>query len=77
MNEALGDYVFIEPIERDGDQWTGKIVATGAKVIVYSTYHICNIVTYQDMDIRRTVTYNELRVHEITFEKITKIEGIY
>jgi hypothetical protein len=77
MSEALGDSVFIEPIERDGDQWTGNIVSIGAKTSSNSTYHICDVVVYQDMDIRRTVTYDGVRVHDVFFDKLRRIEGIY
>ena len=77
MSEALGDFLFIDPIERDGDQWTGKVVSRGYKVIKETTYYECDLVIYDDVDIVNRPIYNGKRVHNVWFQNITKIEGIY
>lgn len=77
MNRAVGDYVFISPINLNGTEWTGKVVDRGAKVIKYSTIYECNIVKYQDSDIYKTATYNGDTVHIVSFENTIKIEGVY
>jgi len=77
MSEALGDSLYINPIERDGDQWTGKVVSRGYKVIKETTYYECDLVIYDDADIVNRPKYNGKRVHNVWFQNITKIEGVY
>jgi hypothetical protein len=77
MSEALGDFVFVSPRNLDGTTWTGRVVSRGAKVIKYSTYYECDLVTYTDANIERTTSYNGDTVHIVSFENITKIEGVY
>lgn len=77
MSEALGDIVFISPIEKDGGQWSGHIVSIGAKVAKYTTYYECDLVIYNDADISKYVKYNGKRVHAVWYQNIRKIEGVY
>ena len=77
MNNALGDYVFSNPIEQDGDMWSGHIVDRGFKVIKFSTYYQCDLIIYNDADIYDTTIFEGERVHIISFENISKIEGVY
>ena len=77
MSEAVGDSLYINPIKKDGDQWTGRVVSRGVKVIKCTTYYECDLVVYKDMDIVNKPKYNEQRVHNVWFQNITKIEGVY
>jgi hypothetical protein len=77
MNRAVGDYLFIKPIERDGDQWSGNIVDRGVKVIKFTTYYECDLVIYNNDNIYMTTTYEGSRVHIVSFQNIRKIEGVY
>ena len=77
MSEALGDFVYVDPIEQDGDQWTGHIVSRGWKVITNTTYYECDLVTYKDADIVEPLTYDGYRVHKLWYQNIIKIEGVY
>lgn len=77
MNRALGDYLFIKPIEQTGNQWTGNVVDRGAKVIKFTTYYDCDLVIYNDEDIYITTTYEGNTVHVVKFQNIQKIEGVY
>ncbi len=77
MSEALGDSLYITPIERDGDQWTGRVVSRGYKVAKETTYYECDLVIYNDADIVNKPKYDGKRVHNVWFQNITKIEGVY
>lgn len=77
MDRALGDYIFIKPIEKTGNQWSGNIVDRGAKVVKFTTYYDCDLVIYNDEDIYKTTTYEGDRVHAVKFQNIRKIEGVY
>ena len=77
MSEAMGDGVYINPIERDGDQWSGRVVSRGYKVSKETTYYLCDLVVYDNADIVSTPKYNGKRVHNVWFQNITKIEGVY
>jgi hypothetical protein len=77
MINALGDQVFITPIKKEDDVWTGQIVDLGFKVTKFSTYKLCNWVRYDDEDIIKNAKFQGDMVHIISFENIRKIEGIY
>ena len=77
MSEALGDFIYSAPIERDGDTWSGHIVSRGYKVITFTTYYECDLITYKDSDIVATVKYEGDRVHKLWYQNIIKIEGVY
>jgi len=77
MSEALGDFVYSAPIERDGDIWSGHIVSRGAKVIKFTTHYECDLITYADTDIVETLKYEGNRVHKLWYQNIIKIEGVY
>jgi len=79
MNRAVGDYVFISPISYDSstEQWTGKVVDRGAKVITYTTIYECDKVKYYDKDIYTNATYEGDTVHVVSYENTIKIEGVY
>ena len=77
MSEALGDSLYITPIEKDGNEWTGRVVSRGVKVIKYTTYYECDYVVYKDAGIISKPKYNGVRVHNVWFQNITKIEGVY
>lgn len=77
MNNALGDYVFVDYIEEQDGWWTGHIVDRGAKVIKYSTYYECDLVVYHNDDIYDTTVFEGSPVHIVSFENIQKIEGVY
>ena len=77
MSEAMGDALYIKPIEKDEDQWTGRVVSRGIKVIKNTTYYECDLVVYKDVDIISKPKYNGVRVHKVWFQNITKIEGVY
>ena len=77
MSEALGDQVFIEPIELNGDTWTGKVVDRGFKVIKYTTIYECNLVTYNVNDIVKSTKYGGVTVHIVMYQNTIKIEGVY
>lgn len=74
---ALGDQIFVIPSIKDGEQWIGKIVDRGAKVLKFSTYSICDRVIYNKSDIIRSDIFENKAVHVISFENIRKIEGVY
>lgn len=74
---ALGDQLFVIPCIKDGDQWIGKIVDRGAKVVKFSTYNICDKIIYNKNDIIRSDIFENKSVHVISFENIRKIEGVY
>jgi len=77
MSEALGNYVYSLPIERDGNEWTGTIKSIGAMVEKFTTYRICNFIIYNDSDIIDTLMYGSDMVHKLWSENINKIEGVY
>jgi len=77
MSEAVGDFVYVNPIEQDGNLWTGHIVSRGWKVSKYTTLYECDLVTYNDGDIIETLLYEGDTVHKLWFQNITKIEGVY
>lgn len=77
MSEAVGDFVFVSPRNLEGTTWTGRVVSRGFKVIKYSTYYECDLVTYDDIHIAKTALYDGDTVHVVSFENITKIEGVY
>jgi len=77
MSEALGDFIYSKPIEQDGDEWSGHIVSRGAKVIKFTTYYECDLITYKDSDIVETLTYEGDTVHKLWYQNIIKIEGVY
>jgi len=77
MSEALGDSLFIDPIERDGDQWTGHVLSRGAKVVKETTIYDCDLVIYDNANIVSMPKYNGKRVHNVWYQNIIKIEGVY
>jgi len=77
MSEAVGNSLYINPIEKNGDQWTGRVVSRGIKVVKNTTYYECDLVVYKDVDIVSKPKYNGVRVHKVMFQNITKIEGVY
>jgi hypothetical protein len=77
MINALGDQVFITPISKENNIWTGQIVDIGFKVQKFSTYKLCNWVTYEDENIIRNAKFQGDMVHIVSFENISKIHGIY
>lgn len=77
MSKALGDQLYINPYNRDGDYWTGKIKSIGAKGVKYTTYNICDIVVYHNNHILGTSDFEGFRVHIVNFQNIRKIEGVY
>lgn len=77
LNRAVGDYVFIRPIELNEGQWSGNIVDRGAKVITYTTYYPCDLVLYNNDDIYMTTKFEGNTVHVVSYENIIKIEGVY
>jgi len=77
MSEAKGLSLYITPIERNGDQWTGSISDMGAVALEHSSYTICNLVIYNDEDIIDSPIFEGERVHNVFFENTIKIEGVY
>lgn len=77
MSEALGDFIYSNPIEQDGEIWSGHIVSRGWKVSTNTTYYECDLITYKDSDIVETLTYEGDRVHKLWYQNIIKIEGVY
>jgi hypothetical protein len=74
---ALGDQLFVIPSVKDGENWIGKIVDRGFKVLKFSTYNICDKVIYNKNDVIRSDIFENKAVHVISFKNIKKIEGIY
>lgn len=78
MTNALGDQVFVTPISRDDNGViTGQISDLGFKVQKFSTYKLCNWVTYNENDIIKNIKFQGDMVHVVSFENIRKIQGIY
>lgn len=77
MNEAIGNYVYSLPIERDSDIWSGRIQSIGKGVEVNTTYRVCNFIAYDNNDIVDTLFYNNEMVHKLWYKNIIKIEGVY
>ena len=77
MNEAMGNYLYSLPTEREGDQWTGNIKSVGGLVEKNTTYRKCNIIIYNDSDIVDTLMFEDNMVHKLWSENIMKIEGVY
>lgn len=77
MTNAQGDQIFITPITKENDTWTGQIVDVGFKAQKFSTYKLCNWVMYEDEDIIRNAKFQGDMVHIVAFQNIRKIHGIY
>lgn len=77
MSSALGDSVYINPLEREGDIWTGRIVDRGVKASTFGGYSECDWITYHDKDIVNKPKYEGSRVHNVMFQNIRKIQGVY
>lgn len=69
--------MFINPIESDGDKWTGRVVDLGVNAVTYGAYRVCDLVTYNGIDIINMPKYEGSRVHNIIYQNIRKIEGVY
>lgn len=75
--EAVGDFIYSLPVEKDGDDWSGRIKSIGGKVQINTTYRKCNYVTYFDSDIVDTLMFEGEMVHKLWYQNIIKIEGVY
>ena len=73
MSEALGDQFFIEPLSRDGDLWTGRVVDRGAKALKFSTIKECDKVTYLNDSIKGRTKYGNVNVHIVWYEDVISI----
>jgi len=73
----MGDQVFITPIESNGDVWTGSVIQLGVRAIREGAYQVCDWVIYNGKDIINMPTYEGSRVHNVMFQNIRKIEGVY
>ena len=77
MSRAVGNFVYVNPIEQDGNLWSGHIVSRGSVVCKETTLYDCDLVTYHDGCIVEHLKYEGNRVHKLWFQNITKIEGVY
>lgn len=77
MSEPVGDFLYSNPSELNGNVWSGRIVATGYKVDKFTTYRKCDFITYNNDDIVETLTYEGNQVHKLWCQNIVKIEGVY
>ena len=58
MTSAVGGQLFIKPIMDDGDIKYGEVEDVGYVAIKFSTFKICDIVTYNKDKVYKSVMFN-------------------
>lgn len=70
MSEALGGQLFVKELFTDGDIVYGQVQSTGPVAIKFSTFKICDLVTYNKGDIYKTDMFNAEIVDVILYEYV-------
>lgn len=70
MSEALGGHLFIKPIFSDGVMWYGQVEDVGPIAIKFSTFKICDFVTYNKDSIYKSEIFNGEIVHIVLYENV-------
>jgi len=72
MSEALADFIYALPVEKDRDEWTGVLKSIGNKVEEFTTYRKYNRIIYNNSDIVDTLMYEGEMVHKLWYQNIMK-----
>jgi len=75
MSNALGGQLFIKSITSDGETKYGQVEDVGPVAIKFSTFKICDIVTYNKDDIYKTDMINGEIVDVVLYEHVDYDRG--
>jgi len=70
MSNALGGQLFVKPIMDDGETKYGEVEDVGPVAIKFSTFKICDLVTYNKNAVYKTDMFNGEIVDVILFEYV-------
>jgi len=70
MIKALGGQLFTKPIYNDGDVWYSEVEDVGPVAIKFSTFKICDLVTYNKNSIYKSEIFNGEIVHIVLYEHV-------
>jgi hypothetical protein len=70
MNEALGGQLYIRPDFIDGDIWHGQAQDVGPVALKFSTFKICDFVTYNKDNIYKTENFDGEVVDVVLYEYV-------